>query len=410
MQKKKQIAVLGYGVVGSGVVELFYQNQEKIEKNTGYPMDIKYILDLRTFEGDPYADKVVHDINVILQDPEVGYVAECMGGVNPAFEFVSSCLKAGKSVSTSNKQLVAEKGDILLQIAKENNCNFFFEASVGGAIPIMRPLHTCLAANDLYAVAGILNGTTNFILEKMFCDQMSFADALALAQQLGYAERNPSADVDGADACRKICIISSLVFGKHVYPDRVFTKGIRDIQLEDVKLAQQLGGTVKLIAQVVREDDGKILPTVMPMVVMQDSLLSHVNGVFNAIFVHGNVLGDAMFYGSGAGKLPTASAVVSDVVEAAKNLNRNVMTMWKEEKLRLEDKSSMKRRFFIRMKGNVEEKIEDIRYSFGDVEIVKVDGLDGEFGFVTPIMMEGDYDTRAKSYEDQILHMIRIED
>ena len=410
MQKKKQIAVLGYGVVGSGVVELFYQNQEKIEKNTGYPMDIKYILDLRTFEGDPYADKVVHDINVILQDPEVGYVAECMGGVNPAFEFVSSCLKAGKSVSTSNKQLVAEKGDILLQIAKENNCNFFFEASVGGAIPIMRPLHTCLAANDLYAVAGILNGTTNFILEKMFCDQMSFADALALAQQLGYAERNPSADVDGADACRKICIISSLVFGKHVYPDSVFTKGIRDIQLEDVKLAQQLGGTVKLIAQVVREDDGKILPTVMPMVVMQDSLLSHVNGVFNAIFVHGNVLGDAMFYGSGAGKLPTASAVVSDVVEAAKNLNRNVMTMWKEEKLRLEDKSSMKRRFFIRMKGNVEEKIEDIRYSFGDVEIVKVDGLDGEFGFVTPIMMEGDYDTRAKSYEDQILHMIRIED
>ena len=217
MQKKKQIAVLGYGVVGSGVVELFYQNQEKIEKNTGYPMDIKYILDLRTFEGDPYADKVVHDINVILQDPEVGYVAECMGGVNPAFEFVSSCLKAGKSVSTSNKQLVAEKGDILLQIAKENNCNFFFEASVGGAIPIMRPLHTCLAANDLYAVAGILNGTTNFILEKMFCDQMSFADALALAQQLGYAERNPSADVDGADACRKICIISSLVSGQCLY-------------------------------------------------------------------------------------------------------------------------------------------------------------------------------------------------
>ena len=323
MQKKKQIAVLGYGVVGSGVVELFYQNQEKIEKNTGYSMDIKYILDLRTFEGDPYADKVVHDINVILQDPEVGYVAECMGGVNPAFEFVSSCLKAGKSVSTSNKQLVAEKGDILLQIAKENNCNFFFEASVGGAIPIMRPLHTCLAANDLYAVAGILNGTTNFILEKMFCDQMSFADALALAQQLGYAERNPSADVDGADACRKICIISSLVFGKHVYPDSVFTKGIRDIQLEDVKLAQQLGGTVKLIAQVVREDDGKILPTVMPMVVMQDSLLSHVNGVFNAIMVWGDGIDKTMFYGRGAGEFPTASAVVGDLFEIVRNIQAN---------------------------------------------------------------------------------------
>lgn len=318
MQKKKQIAVLGYGVVGSGVVELFYQNQKKIEKNTGYPMDVKYILDLRTFEGDPYAEKVVHDIHVILQDPEVGYVAECMGGVHPAFEFVSECLKAGKSVSTSNKQLVAEKGDILLQLAKENHCNFFFEASVGGAIPIMRPLHTCLAANDLYAIAGILNGTTNFILEKMFCDQMAFADALALAQQLGYAERNPEADVDGADACRKICILSSLVFGKHVYPESVYTKGIRDIQLEDVKLAQQLGGTIKLIAQVVRQEDGTILPSVMPMVVMQDSLLSHVNGVFNAIMVWGDGIDKTMFYGRGAGKMPTASAVLGDIIDAVK--------------------------------------------------------------------------------------------
>lgn len=318
MQKKKQIAVLGYGVVGSGVVELFYQNQKKIEKNTGYPMDVKYILDLRTFEGDPYAEKVVHDIQVILQDSEVSYVAECMGGVHPAFEFVSECLKAGKSVSTSNKQLVAEKGDILLQLAKENDCNFFFEASVGGAIPIMRPLHTCLAANDLYAIAGILNGTTNFILEKMFCDQMAFADALALAQQLGYAERNPEADVDGADACRKICILSSLVFGKHVYPESVYTKGIRDIQLEDVKLAQQLGGTIKLIAQVVRQEDKTILPSVMPMVVMQDSLLSHVNGVFNAIMVWGDGIDKTMFYGRGAGKMPTASAVLGDIIDAVK--------------------------------------------------------------------------------------------
>jgi homoserine dehydrogenase len=318
MQSKKQIAVLGYGVVGSGVVELFYQNQAKIEKNTGYQMDVKYILDLRTFEGDPYADKVVNDIQIILQDPEVEYVAECMGGVHPAFEFVSNCLKAGKSVSTSNKQLVAEKGDLLLQIAKENNCNFFFEASVGGAIPIIRPLHTCLAANDIFAVAGILNGTTNFILEKMFCEQMAFDAALALAQKLGYAERNPSADVDGADACRKICILSSLVFGKHVYPDSVYTKGIRDIQLEDVKLAQELGGTVKLIAQVIRMEDGKILPSVMPMVVMQDSLISHVNGVFNAVMVWGDGIDKTMFYGRGAGKLPTASAVLGDIIDAVK--------------------------------------------------------------------------------------------
>ena len=255
----KKIAVLGYGVVGSGVVELFYRNQKKIEKNTGTELEVGYILDLREFPDDPYGDRVVHDIQVILDDPEVGYVAECMGGVNPAFDFVRRCLEAGKSVATSNKQLVAEKGDILLQVAKAHHVNFFFEASVGGAIPIIRPLHTCLAANDISAVAGILNGTTNFILEKMICDKMRFDDALALAQQLGYAERDPSADIDGGDACRKICILSSLVFGKHVYPDQVYTKGIRNITLEDVQLAQNFGGAVKLIGAVKRLENGKIM-------------------------------------------------------------------------------------------------------------------------------------------------------
>lgn len=314
----KKIAVLGYGVVGSGVVELFYKNKEKIEKNTGKELDVKYILDLREFPGDPYADKVVHDINVILSDPEIGYVAECMGGVNPAFQFVSDCLKAGKSVSTSNKQLVAEKGDILLQIAKENDCNFFFEASVGGAIPIIRPLHTCLAGNDISAAAGILNGTTNFILEKMFCDKMGFEEALKLAQELGYAERDPSADVDGADACRKVCILASLIFGKHVYPDSVYTKGIRDITLEDVALAEALGGAVKLIGCTKRLDDGRILSTVMPMVVPDDSLVSHVDGVFNAVMVWGDGFDKTMFYGRGAGKLPTASAVLGDIIDSVK--------------------------------------------------------------------------------------------
>ncbi len=314
----KKIAVLGYGVVGSGVVELFYKNKEKIEKNTGTELDVKYILDLREFPGDPYADKVVHDINVILDDPEVCYVAECMGGVNPAFQFVSSCLEAGKSVSTSNKQLVAEKGDILLQLAKKNDCNFFFEASVGGAIPCIRPLHTCLAGNDISAVAGILNGTTNFILEKMFCDEMAFDDALKLAQELGYAERDPSADVDGADACRKVCILASLVFGKHVYPDSVYTKGIRDITLEDVQLAQGFDSAIKLIGSVKRLEDGRILPTVMPMVVPNESLISHVDGVFNAVMVWGDGFDKTMFYGRGAGKLPTASAVVGDIIDCVK--------------------------------------------------------------------------------------------
>lgn len=324
----KKIAVLGYGVVGSGVVELFYRNQKKIEKNTGTSLEVGYILDLRDFPGDPYADKVVHDIQVILDDPEVGYVAECMGGVNPAFNFVRRCLEAGKSVATSNKQLVAEKGDILLQIAKEHHVNFFFEASVGGAIPIIRPLHTCLAANDISAVAGILNGTTNFILEKMIHANMSFADALELAQKKGYAEKDPSADVDGGDACRKICILSSLVFGKHVYPDQVFTRGIRDVTLEDVKLACDFGGVVKLIGAVKRLEDGRILPTVMPMVVLNDSLLSHVNGVFNAVMVWGDGIDKTMFYGRGAGKLPTASAVLGDIIDEVKKKDTVLSQSW----------------------------------------------------------------------------------
>lgn len=324
----KKIAVLGYGVVGSGVVELFHRNQKKIEKNTGTELEIGYILDLREFPDDPYGDRVVHDIQVILDDPEVGYVAECMGGVNPAFDFVRRCLEAGKSVATSNKQLVAEKGDILLQVAKAHHVNFFFEASVGGAIPIIRPLHTCLAANDISAVAGILNGTTNFILEKMFCDKMRFDDALALAQKLGYAERDPSADIDGGDACRKICILSSLVFGKHVYPEQVYTKGIRNITLEDVQLAQDFGGAVKLIGAVKRLESGKILPTVMPMVVMNESLISHVNGVFNAVMVWGDGVDKTMFYGRGAGKLPTASAVLGDLIDEVKQTDTVESQSW----------------------------------------------------------------------------------
>lgn len=325
----KKIAVLGYGVVGSGVVELFYRNRSKIEKNTKTELDIAYILDLREFPDDPYGNRVVHDIQVILDDPEVGYVAECMGGVNPAYQFVRSCLEAGKSVATSNKQLVAEKGDILLQVAKEHHVNFFFEASVGGAIPIIRPLHTCLAANDISAVAGILNGTTNFILEKMFCDKMRFADALALAQKLGYAERDPSADVDGGDACRKICILSSLVFGKHVYPEQVYTKGIREIKLEDVLLAKEFGCALKLIGAVKRLESGKILPTVMPMLVpFETSLLSSVNGVFNAVMVWGDGIDKTMFYGRGAGKLPTASAVLGDIIDEVKQTDTVLSQSW----------------------------------------------------------------------------------
>ena len=313
-----KFAILGHGVVGSGVVELFYKNKKSIEKRAGTEMDIKYILDLRDFPDSPYKDKFTKDFNDIVNDDEVSAVAECMGGVEPAFTFVKACLEKGKSVSTSNKELVAEKGDILLKTAKEHNCNFFFEASVGGAIPIIRPLHKCLAANDIDKVAGILNGTTNFILTKMYNDNMPFADALKLAQELGYAEKDPTADIEGHDACRKICIISSLVFGKHVYPKDVYTKGISDMKLCDVAAADVLGHTVKLIASVRKTSNGKILPAVMPMLVSYDSIIAGVNDVFNAVLVYGDGIDQAMFYGRGAGKLPTASAVMGDVIETVK--------------------------------------------------------------------------------------------
>ena len=313
-----KFAILGHGVVGSGVVELFYKNKKSIEKRAGTEMDIKYILDLRDFPDSPYKDKFTKDFNDIVNDDEVSAVAECMGGVEPAFTFVKACLEKGKSVSTSNKELVAEKGDILLKAAKEHNCNFFFEASVGGAIPIIRPLHKCLAANDIDKVAGILNGTTNFILTKMYNDNMPFADALKLAQELGYAEKDPTADIEGHDACRKICIISSLVFGKHVYPKDVYTKGISDMKLCDVAAADVLGHSVKLIASVRKTSNGKILPAVMPMLVSYDSIIAGVNDVFNAVLVYGDGIDQAMFYGRGAGKLPTASAVMGDVIETVK--------------------------------------------------------------------------------------------
>ena len=314
-----KFAVLGHGVVGSGVVELFYKNKKSIEKRAGTEMDIKYILDLRDFPDSPYADKFTKNFDDILNDDEVVSVAECMGGVEPAFTFVKACLEKGKSVSTSNKELVAEKGDILLKAAKEHNCNFFFEASVGGAIPIIRPLHRCLAANEITKVAGILNGTTNFILTKMYNDNMPFDEALKLAQELGYAEKDPTADIEGHDACRKICIISSLVFGKHVYPKSVYTKGIKDIQLCDVEASDVLGYSIKLVASVTKLDNGNILHCVMTTLVSYDNIMSGVNDVFNAVLVYGDGIDQAMFYGRGAGKLPTASAVMGDVIEAVKH-------------------------------------------------------------------------------------------
>lgn len=315
----KKFAVLGYGTVGSGVVELFYKNRKKIEAKAGSEMELGYILDLRDFPDSPYAEKFTKSIDTILADAEITVVAECMGGIEPAFTYLMQCLSRGISVATSNKELIAQKGAELLANAKAHACNCFFEASVGGAIPIIRPLHRCLAANEISEIYGILNGTTNYILNKMLTDGMTFEDALAKAQQHGYAEREPSADVDGHDACRKICILSSLAFGRHVYPASVYTKGIREITLEDAAAADALDGAVKLIAFVKKLDDGRILPAVMPMFVPHANMISRVDGVFNCIEVCGDAIDRAYFCGRGAGKLPTASAVMADIIEAVKH-------------------------------------------------------------------------------------------
>lgn len=374
----KKFAVLGHGVVGSGVVELFYKNKANIEKHAGSEMDIKYILDLRDFPDSPYSDKFTKNFDDILNDDEVTAVAECMGGVEPAFTFTKKLLEKGKSVSTSNKELVAKKGDILLKAAREHNCNFFFEASVGGAIPIIRPLHRCLAANDITKVAGILNGTTNFILTKMYNDNMPFDEALALAQKLGYAEKDPTADIEGHDACRKICIISSLVFGKHVYPDSVFTKGISDIQLCDVSSADMLGYSIKLIATVSRNDNGKILPVVMPMLVPSENIIAGVSDVFNAVLVYGDGIDQTMFYGRGAGKLPTASAVLGDVIESVKHNVTVFSQSWEssEDDSFIDDADNFKARWYFRTPSENTPSA-----SIGDTYDVHEDG--SEYAFVT---------------------------
>ncbi|EEG74975.1 homoserine dehydrogenase [[Clostridium] hylemonae] len=403
------IAVMGYGTVGSGVVEVVRTNGARINQRIGDELNIKYVLDLKEFPGDPVQDKIVHDFETIIDDDDIKIVVEVMGGIEPAYTFVKRCLQAGKSVATSNKALVAKHGAELLSIAKDQGINFLFEASVGGGIPIIRPLNSSLTADEIEEITGILNGTTNYMMTKMFYEGADYDEVLKEAQANGFAERNPEADVEGYDACRKIAILSSLISGQQVDFEDIYCEGITKITAEDMKYAKAMGTTIKLLASSKRRGN-RLHAIVAPCMLYPGHPLYNVNGVFNAIFVHGNVLGDAMFYGSGAGKLPTASAVVADVVDAAKHLNRNIMTMWKQDKLKLEDKADAKRRFFIRMKGDAQEMLADLRDSFGDIEIVHADGLDGEFGFITPVMMEGDYDTRAGIYKDEILHMIRIQE
>ena len=381
------VAVMGYGTVGSGVVEVFDKNHESIVKrSTQSALEIRYILDLRDFPGDPNADKFIKDFNIILNDPEVKIVVETMGGLHPAFEFVSSLLKAGKSVVTSNKELVAAKGYELLKMAEENNVNFLFEASVGGGIPIIRPITQCLAANEIDEIAGILNGTTNFILTMMIEKQMSFEDALKLAQDNGYAEKDPTADIEGQDACRKICILASLCFGKHVYPDSVHTEGITKIALEDVAYVRNYGGVIKLLGRAKRLDNGKISAMVSPAVVMDGSQLASVRDVFNAILVRGDAFGDVVFYGKGAGKLPTASAVVADVIDCAKHVGRKKAFGWgPSEDDYVVDYKTLPTSLYVR--ASVADKaaaLENVEAKFGKVRVLTRDNApETEFAFVT---------------------------
>ncbi len=326
------IAVLGHGVVGSGVLEVLTIHTESIAKRAKERIEVKRILDLREFPGLAYSGCFTKDFADILSDAEIGIVVECMGGLHPAYDYVRACLENGKSVVTSNKELVAEKGAELLALAQKNNLNFLFEASVGGGIPIIRPISQCLAANEVSEIAGILNGTTNFILTKMIREHMDFSQALKLAQELGYAERDPSADVEGTDACRKICILASLAFGTHVYPNCVYTEGITGVTLEDVDFADVWGGVIKLIGSVKRLENGQVHIMVCPMFVHRGSQLASVDDVFNGILVRGDVTGDVVFYGKGAGKLPTASAVVADVIDCVKHMAARKYLFWEDAK------------------------------------------------------------------------------
>ncbi len=401
-----QIAVMGYGTVGSGVVEVLNTNQTSINRRAGDEINIKYVLDLREFPGDPVESKLVHDFETIVNDPEIRIVVEVMGGVEPAYTFTKRCLEAGKSVCTSNKELVARHGAELLEIAKERELNYLFEASVGGGIPIIRPLNSSLTADEIIEITGILNGTTNYILSQMTHEGIDFDTALKEAQAKGYAERNPEADVEGYDACRKIAILTSLASGCQVDYEDIYTEGITKVTAEDIKYARKMGRAIKLLATS-KKENGRFFAMVAPFLINELHPLYSVNDVFNAIFAKGNVLGDVMFYGSGAGKLPTASAVVADVVDAAKHLHRNIMTFWSSEKLELTDLSDAKRRFFVRVKGNKKTDAIKMAEVFGPIEVVSAD-LAGEFGFITGEYTEAEYKERA-ARTDAVIHMIRVE-
>ena len=390
-------AIMGYGTIGSGVAEVLEQNKDVIAKQVGQEVELKYVLDLREFPDSPVADRIVHDFKVIEQDEEVRIVVEAMGGLNPAYPFVKACLLAGKHVATSNKALVAAYGTELLAIAREKGVNFLFEASVGGGIPIIRPMYRCLMGERIEEITGILNGTTNFILTKMDKEGESFENALKEAQNLGYAERNPEADVEGHDTCRKIAILTAMATGREVDYEDIYTEGITRITDIDFKYAEKMGTSIKLFGTS-RIKDGKVNAFVAPVMIQKNNPLYSVNDVFNGIMVKGNMLGVSMFYGSGAGKLPTASAVVADIIEAAQNLDHNLAIGWSGEKQAIESMDQARFRYFVRVAGSCRNKEQDVKRAFGKVEVVELYGMD-EFAVLTSEMSEGEFRAAATAYD-----------
>lgn len=405
-------AVIGYGVVGSGTVELFEKNRESITKKIGRDVKLGYILDLRDFPDSPYKGIHTKDFNDILNDAEVEAVAEVIGGIHPAYEFTKQLLEKGKSVVTSNKELVAQKGAELFKVAKEHNASYLFEASVGGGIPIIRPLHKCLAGNKIEQISGILNGTTNFILTKMIKDQMSFDNALKLAQENGFAEADPTADVEGHDACRKICILASLASGRHIYPNEAYCEGITKITPEDVEYAQNAGYRIKLIGSSAPLENGKLAVMVCPRLIPESNLLSHVDGVYNAISVTGNGVGDVVFYGQGAGKLPTASAVVGDLIDALVHRERPLTVSWdmqNDQKQTVSHKQA-ETAVYVRAKINDETVKAKISSVFDQTIFIERNNRpDDEVAFITSSMKEFIIDEKLESLSEdiEVLNIIR---
>ncbi|MBR3934674.1 MAG: homoserine dehydrogenase [Clostridia bacterium] len=399
-----KIAVMGFGTVGSGVVEIIDSKSELLASRCYKDeLEVKYILEVRDFSSTPYASRIVSDIDTIVNDEEVGVVVETMGGVHPAFEFVMKCLNAGKSVVTSNKALVAEKAPELFEAARKNNAAFMFEAAVGGGIPIIRTMFSSLSSNEITEFAGILNGTTNFILTKMIKDNMSFKQALSLAQEKGYAEKDPTADIEGLDAGRKTCILASIAFGTHVKPEEIYTQGITNITLEDVAYVEDFGGKIKLLGRAKKQEDGKVYAIVSPAVVKNSSMLAGVDGVFNALLIRGDAVGEVLLYGPGAGKMATASAVVADVLDCVRLGGNEGLYCWGEnDSQKISDYKKGEVSLYVRgFSNNKEDAVEKIRESFQGVTILSREGAPAnEIAFVTGKEKEAELSEALSSIKD----------